>query len=225
MFEFLKDELTEARYIRTPRDTVGRSSDGIAESFFEHLLVLQQMRFENPTYAQKYAKDTLRFTTFTNVRTGGTDLHNLAAILANPGKFADKMGTSGLQFDELGFKRYLRNIKDGKYMPAQDRAFFYKMQKNLGIKNSLLSQARRMMSDYSAASGSERSIVSARMVNSFRQDGQYRSDMFSPYAKTIKNNKLLPDEERPGMSVAAKTAIGALGGFGVGYMIGKALTK
>jgi len=223
MFEFLKDELAEAKYIRSPRDTVGRSDQGIAESFFEHLLVLQQMRFENPAYAQKYAADTLRFMNFTNVRTGATDLHNLASILNNPTKFADKMGTSGLPFDELGFKRYLRNIKDGKYQPAQDRAFFYKMQKNLRIKNGLLNQARRMMSDYRAASSSERSNVSGRMVNSFRQDGQYRSDIFGPYATTIKNNKLLPDTEKPGMSTAAKTAIATVGGFAAGYALSKAL--
>ena len=50
MFEFLREELTEAKYMRTPRDTVGRSEDNIAQGFFEHLLVLQQMRFENPSW-------------------------------------------------------------------------------------------------------------------------------------------------------------------------------
>ena len=133
-FEFIKEELCEARYIRTPRDAIGRSGDNIAETFYEHLLVLQQMRFENPQWAQKYAKETLKYMNFTNVRTGATDLHNLASILNNPSKFADKMGTtSNLRFDELGFKRYLRNIIDGRSNPGQDRAFLLKMQKNLGI--------------------------------------------------------------------------------------------
>ena len=222
MFEFIKEELTEARYIRTPRDTVGRSADGISESFFEHLLVLQQMRFENPAFARSYAKQTLRFMSFTNVRTGATDLHNLASILNNPSKFADKMGTtSNLRFDELGFKRYLRNIIDGRSNPGQDRAFLLKMQKNLGIRSGLLKQARRMMADYNMTNNSERASVSGRMVNTFRQDQQYRSDIFKPYASTIKRNKVMPTQTKPGMGTAAKMAVGAVGGFGIGYGLGK----
>ena len=218
MFEFIKEELCEARYIRTPRDTVGRSTDNIAEGFYEHLLVLQQMRWENPSFARKYAKETLRFMSFNSIRTGATDLHNLASILNNPSKH----GLDSLRFDELGFKRYLRNIIEGRHVPGQDRAFLLKMQKNLGVRSGLLKQARRLMGDYGLTSKSERASVSARMVNAFRHDQQHRSDIYSPYVKTIKNKKIMPAEKKPGMGLAAKTAIGAVGGFGVGYMIGRA---
>ena len=100
-FEFIKEELCEARYIRTPRDAIGRSGDNISETFYEHLLVLQQMRFENPQWAQKYAKDTLKYMSFTNVRTGATDLHNLASIINNPSKFSGKVDGLPGRFDEL----------------------------------------------------------------------------------------------------------------------------
>jgi hypothetical protein len=224
MFEFLREELTEAKYMRTPRDTVGRSEDNIAQGFFEHLLVLQQMRFENPSWAKKYAKDTLRFMNFSNVRTGATDLHNMAAILNNPSKFADKLGGMGdVYFDELSFKRYLRNIVNNKFVPGQDRAYFLKAQKNLGIKNSLLKQARRIMGDYGASSPTERASVSMRLANSFRQDGKYRSDLFKPYASTVKNKKLVPVEKK-GMGLGTKTAIATIAGFGVGWQIGKAIS-
>ena len=225
MYDFLTQELTEARYIRNVRDTVGRTADGIAEGFYEHLLVLQQMRYENPSWARKYAKDTMRFMSFNNIRTGGTDLHNLASILNNPSKFAGNVGSSNLRFDELGFKRYLRNIVDGRYMPGQDRAFLLKMQKNLSIDNGLLKQARRLMADYGTTSNSERASVSSRMVNSFRNDNQYKSDMYRPYAGTIKNNKVMPTTKKAGLGIAAKTAIGTIGGFGIGYAIGKGTTK
>ena len=46
-FEFIREEITEARYIRTVSDTIGRDATDVAESFFEQLLMLQQMRFEN----------------------------------------------------------------------------------------------------------------------------------------------------------------------------------
>jgi hypothetical protein len=50
--------------LRTAGDTIGRDATDVAESFFEQLLMLQQMRFENPTFAKKYAKDTLKFMNF-----------------------------------------------------------------------------------------------------------------------------------------------------------------
>jgi len=219
-YQFLNNELAEAKYMRTDRDTIGRSSDNIAQGFFEHLLVLQQMRFENPTWAQKYAKDTMRYMSFNNVRTGATDLHNLASIVNNPAKYASKIGNSSATINELGFKRYLRNIINGKYVPGQDRAFFLATQKSLGIKNSLLKQARRVMSDYGVTNKNERASVSTRLTNSFRQDSRYRSDVFKPYASTIKKNKVMPPEKK-GMGIAAKTAIGMVGGAVAGYKLGQ----
>jgi len=219
--KFIREELCEARYMRTHRDTVGRSGDNIAQGFFEHLLVLQQMRFENPTWAKKYAKATLKFQSFTNVRTGATDLHNLAAIIANPSLFGAKVPDLGnFRFDELRFKRYLRNIIAGRYEPSMDRAFFLKMQKNLGIGGSMLKTARRVMADYGATNTGERKAVSTRMMNSFRQDSKFRSDMFKPYTRTVKNKQLLPTEKK-GLGLAAKTAIGMATGGAIGWKVGK----
>jgi len=219
-FDFLKEELTEARYIRTPNQTIGRSGESIAESFFEHLLVLQQMRFENPTWAQQYAKDTLKYMNFSNVRTGGTDLHNLAAIVSNPSKFSGKVDGLPSRFDELAFKRYLRNIVSNNYNPAQDRIFLTQMQKNMGIKGGLLSKARRIMADYSKTTPNERTAVSTRMVNAFRHDGQFRSDVFRPYAASVKGN--LPAEPKGSV---AKTAINVAKAVVPGVLVGKAWGK
>lgn len=195
-FEFMREELAEARYIRRPKDVVGDSAYDLGEKFYEHLLVLQQMRYENPAFAQQYAKETLKYMNFNNVRTGATDLHNLASILNNPSKFADKISDGGdIRFDELKFKRYLRDIINGKVNRSMDRTFFLQMQKNLGIRNSFLKQARRVMGDYGSSVNSERKNVATRMVNSFRQDGQFRSDMFKPYVNTVKGKDLLIDPE------------------------------
>jgi len=128
------------------------------------------------------------------------------------------------RFDELAFKRFLRNVATDKYVPGQDRAFFLKTQKNLGIKNSLLKKARRIMGDYGGTTPQERASVSLRLTNSFRQDGKFRSDLFSPYATTIKRNKTVPQEEKKGMGLGTKTAIATIAGFGVGWKIGKAIS-
>ena len=51
--KMIREELTEARYMRTHRDAIGKSAGNLVDGFFEHLLVLQQMRFENPAWAKK----------------------------------------------------------------------------------------------------------------------------------------------------------------------------
>lgn len=131
-FEFIREELTEARYLRNPADASGYSEYDIANTFFEHMLMLQQMRYENPEAAAAYAKKTLQYQTFTQVRTGATDLHNLASILANQSKYGDKLTSTGnVYLDELKFKRYLRDVASGKLNKAQDRQLFMSMQRNL----------------------------------------------------------------------------------------------
>jgi len=226
LFSFIKNELTEAKYIRSPSDTVGRSDSSIAESFYDHLLMLQQMRFENPAWAKRYAQDTLRYMDFTNVRSGATDLHNLAAILNNPGKFSDKMGAdfSNIRFDELGFKRYLRNIVNNHYDASQDRSFLMNMQRNLGISNSVISAMRRVAADYGHSTPGERSSIAMRMSNSMRHDNRFRSDMFAPYAAAMKSRDVVP-QEKPGMSLAAKTALATIAGAVAGYQFGKWISK
>jgi hypothetical protein len=220
-FEFIREELTEAKYIRRPSDTTGRNEFDIAESFFEHLLVLQQLRYENPSYAQKYAKDTLKYMNFSQVRTSATDLHNLASILNNPTKYTDKISNAGsVQFDELQFKRYLRDIASGKQRNNIDRTFLLRMQKNLGIRNSFLKNARRIMGDYGATTPGERKGVTNRMITSFRQDNQFRSDIFKPYANTAKRKGMIEPEQPgkkgpiPGWVKTAALMVGA-------YQLGK----
>lgn len=214
-FEFIREEITEARYIRNANDTIGRDMNNIAESFYEQLLMLQQMRFENPAFAKKYADDTLRFMNFSSVKPGGTDLHNLAAIISNPSKYKGVTSGGTVGFDELAFKRYLRDISSGRNNPSIDRAFFMRQQKNLGIDSSFLKQARRLATDYTRTTGSERTALSARMVNSQRQDGKFRSDISKQYMGTVKNKKLIPPEKK-GLPRWAKLAGAAAAGYAFG---------
>ena len=214
-FEFIREEITEARYIRSAADTVGRDMTDVGESFFEQLLMLQQMRFENPAFAKKYAKDTLKFMNFSSVKPGGTDLHNLASIINNPGKYQGVTSGGNVSFDELGFKRYLRDIAAGRTNQAMDRTFLMRQQKNLGIDSSFLKAARRVSADYARSNAGERTALSARMVNSQRVDGKFRSDISKQYMGTIKDKKLIPDEKK-GLPKWAKFAAGAAAGYAIG---------
>jgi|TARA_B100001094_G_C18101237_1_gene755888 hypothetical protein len=215
-FEFIREEITEARYIRNAGDTVGRDMNDVGESFFEQLLMLQQMRFENPKFAQKYAKDTLKFMNFNGVKPGGTDLHNLASIINNPNKYKGVTSGGNVSFDELGFKRYLRDIASGRSNQGMDRTFLMKQQKNLGIDSSFLRQARRVSADYGRSNPGERAGLSARMVNSQRVDGKFRSDISKQYMGTIKNKKIIPDDKKKGIPFAAKVAALGVAGYAIG---------
>ena len=223
-FEFIREELTEARYLRNPKDATGYSEYDIANTFFEHMLMLQQMRYENPEAAAAYAKKTLQYQTFTQVRTGATDLHNLASILANQSKYGDKLTSTGnVYLDELKFKRYLRDVASGKLNKAQDRQLFMSMQRNLQIRNSLLKNARRVAQDYGSATNQERKAVAQRMVNTTRQDQKYRSDIFRPYAATTVSQGLVSGG--PKRNSIAKGAAKTLAKAGVagaaGYAFGR----
>ena len=223
-FEFIREELTEARYLRNPKDATGYSEYDIANTFFEHMLMLQQMRYENPEAAAAYAKKTLQYQTFTQVRTGATDLHNLASILANQSKYGDKLTSTGnVYLDELKFKRYLRDVASGKLNKAQDRQLFMSMQRNLQIRNSLLKNARRVAQDYGSATNQERKAVAQRMVNTTRQDQKYRSDIFRPYAATTVSQGLVSGgPKRDSIAKGAvKTVAKAAAAFGAGYAIGR----
>ena len=223
-FEFIREELTEARYLRNPADATDYSEYDIANTFFEHMLMLQQMRYENPEAAAAYAKKTLQYQNFTQVRTGATDLHNFAAILANQNKYGDKLTSTGnVYLDELKFKRYLRDVASGKLNKAQDRQLFMSMQRNLQIRNSLLKNARRIAQDYGSATNQERKAVAQRMINTNRQDNKFRSDMFRPYAATTVSQGLVSGgPQRDSIAKGAvKTVAKAAAAFGAGYAIGR----
>ena len=216
-YSFIREEITEARYIRTGRDALGRDMNDVAESYFEQLLMLQKMRFENPAFAKKNAKDTLKFMNFASIKPGGTDLHNLASIINNPNKYKGVTSGGAIRFDELGFKRYLRDIVAGRDNTAMDRTFLMKQQKNLGIDSSFLKQARRVSADYGRSNQGERAGLSARMVNSQRVDGKFRSDISKQYMGTIKNKKLIPQDKK--LPLWAKAAAG----FAAGVALSRAI--
>ena len=48
-FEFIREEITEARYIRNANDTVGRDASDVAESYFEQPIQTFQTVIETPS--------------------------------------------------------------------------------------------------------------------------------------------------------------------------------
>ena len=136
-FDFINKELTEARYMRTDRDTLGRDAYDIGETAYEQLLMLQQMRFENPGFAKKYAEDTLRFNNFRGIKPVASDLHNLISIVNNPSKYKGVTSGGAVSINELELKRYLKDIAAGRNNNNRDRNFLLKLQKDLSIQTRI----------------------------------------------------------------------------------------
>lgn len=228
-FSFIQGELTEARYLRIPRDAAGSTQADIAETFFEHVLMFQQMRYEDPQSAQDYAKETMRFRSFDKMKPGATDLHNLAAILNNPEEYDDVTGddrvTPVLPINQ--FRRYLSDTVRGDMNPSQDRQFLYKLEKQLFIGNSILRRLRRIAQDYSMSTPGERKQMASRLFLHFKQDQRYRSDLFKAWSKFAKNLAINPEDikmaQEKGFKVPgwAKWAAAIAAAFYAGHKAGK----
>ena len=87
LFEFMNDEMTEARLFKNPKQFVTQSGDDIAANVYAHLLGVQAMRYTDPGRASTYARNTLKYSGFDGVRSGATDLHNLIAGLERKGGY------------------------------------------------------------------------------------------------------------------------------------------
>lgn len=226
MFEFIKTELTEARYMRTERDIAGRTNLDIGETLFQHVLSLEQLRHENPKVAAEYAKRTLLYQNFNKMRPGGTDMYNMASILNNPSDYSDLVSDAeAVRFDELRFKRYLRGIIAGRKDAPADRQFFLRLQKDLRISNPILKQIRRIAGDYAIASPAEKQAITSRMLLSFRPDRKFKSDLFKLYAPSVKD--LSPADAGSAAQSGKQRIIPRwakyAGLFAAGYQIGKHL--
>ena len=89
-FEFIKNELTEARLLRNEQN-LPKTADTLINSLYLHILTLEILRHENPGLAKNYAKRTLQYQTFDKIRTSATDLHNQLAVLTNKDLYHDKI--------------------------------------------------------------------------------------------------------------------------------------
>ena len=220
-FEFVK-ELSEAKLFRNPTKLKDASISQIADSFFNAVLGLEILKNTDPAAAQKYAKQTLAYGNLNGWRSSGSDLHNMAHILMNSRRYSDKIEIDRIvSVPELQFKTYLRNTAQGKLDTNFDRRFLLALQKGLGINSPGLRSARRLIGDWQRALPNEKQLAATRVYMGLQHDLQ-QSDMWTPYTRTIKRNKLLikdasmPASVKTGTPLWAKMAIAGVAGYAIG---------
>jgi len=226
---FIK-ELTEARALRTQRG-LNLSAEQVAENIYLTVLSLQAMRFDPSTAAQasEYARKTLQYQDFSNIRSTATDLHNWVAVFNNSERYATQIGPVGrASMPILQFKRYLRDIAQGKQNPNFDKQFLMSLERNLGVRNGQYSATRRLLSDWNRLYGSERKLGTTRLLHALRAKTP-KSDLRGSYEGFMRKggyeDKSAKNPEKTGIGTPAKVALATAGGYLAGRGIGKWLAN
>ena len=237
--EFIKN-IFESKALRNAKQ-INMSAEEVAESVFMNILSLQAMRHDpnSMKFAADYAKKTLAYPGFDNIRTSATDLHNWVSVLNQPDRYTDTIGPVGrASMPTLQLKQYLRQVASGKTNPNFDKQFLMTLERNLGINNAGYRATRRLLSDWDRLYGSERKLGTTRLLQAIRAKSS-RSDLRGPYEMFVRQGgyelKGVNNPEggggggpghpsRPKISWG-KEALKGVGAFAGGYMVGKAIAK
>ena len=179
-FEFIKEELAEARMFKNPTRIAATSQGQLADTLYSHLLGLQVMKYENPKAAQAYAKKTLSLP-FNTVRPGATDLHNLIASV-------DKTPQNHV-------KGYLQGIANGRLDTQADRRNLIMLQRGLGVRSGATNQMRRVIADWPRMLPSERKVAATRLGFALNHSAK-GSDFMPGYHKTMRKKDLGIDQAK-----------------------------
>ena len=224
--EFIKN-IFESKALRNAKQ-INMSAEEVAESVFMNILSLQAMRNDpnSMKFAQEYAKKTLAYPGFDNIRTTGTDLHNWVAILNQPERYADKIGPMGrASMPTLQLKNYLRQVASGRVNPNFDKQFLMNLEQKLGVRNAQYSATRRLLSDWNRLYGSERKMGATRLLQAMRAKSA-RSDLRGPYETFVrKGGYELKDVHNTEKVRTGGGSWGALAAIGAGYLAGKGIAR
>jgi translation elongation factor EF-1beta len=140
---FIK-ELVEARLFFGPTDLKNRPASEIAEIIYLIFMMLEIIRWQNNSWAKKYADQTMQYNTYDAMHYAGTDLANLLAVLNNQDVFKhDIKVESDVNIPLFQINRYLRGFSSNN-SHSDDVRFFWQLEDYLKIYSKpLLRQLRR----------------------------------------------------------------------------------
>ena len=148
MLEWLREELVEARLLRTVYGANNRSAIELARMMYCCLLTLEMLRHENPSAASKYASQTLWQGGYQKLNPGMTDLYNLMVLLSNQADYDDLIKTNfDISPGLLEVNNYLRRVAFGAPSTVNDRFILINLSKLLNVDSTVdLMAARRAIS-------------------------------------------------------------------------------
>lgn len=169
----LIQELVEARLYRNADTLKGKTIDEIARNTYLMVLMLEILRYEDPDFAKKYARDTLAYENFDVMRAGGTDLHNLLAVIQDQNRYDKVTSNPNISLPVLQMKRYLNSLTSTSADKGWNRSFLLKLEGFFKISNSGIKSARRSVLFWNDNSANEKASVRHDIKNYLLNSGQY----------------------------------------------------
>jgi len=134
--------ITESKMIRNDQTASKFDINELSEILFAMLLTLHLLGPTNEV--KRYCINSLQFPKFDHIFLSSTDLANVISTLRNAKEYLQK---PNIDIPVIELKRYLRGTISGNNIASFSRAFFFKMQTRLKIKDANLLILRREIVD------------------------------------------------------------------------------
>ena len=216
--------LGEARMFKTRQQISSEGARGLTDHLFVGLLSLYAMSndYKYAPVAKQYARRTGMYGGFNKASPSGTDIYQTMFTLNKPGGLADseadKLLLAKVNFNDKQIKQFLKKIETGQANHGQAKAFFYKLEKDLAIKDPKLRAARRLVGDWNGLTTQQRQLASTQLNKYYRLNAR-RSDL-TPLFKKFSGENNLDLEQGEKKTIKQRIARGAAA-FAAGYTAGK----
>jgi len=180
--QLINVELSEAKLYRTSRNFAMYSGRDIADLVYLQTVMLYMHTLDNKTHAaaQEYAMKTGQFGAYALFRTAGTDLYMLAYTVkhsdSNYINLTDPVDSkkflNSMLFDDKRHARFLRDLSQGKVSTSEALAYFYRLESQLKIKDTMLKSYRQKILRYDSMDDNRRKALAMRLERELRRIGQ-----------------------------------------------------
>lgn len=226
------EDLSESRLYRFTDGFRQLSGSDIADLFYlETLAILTFMQDgEQRDYAVAYANKTSQYGPYAVYRTSATDIYMLGFSINMPDysslRFANKdiAFLKSLSFDNRKHYTMMRRIATTYPTKSEISQFLIRLESQLKIKNPLLKQIRRLVTDWDNLKYSQKQYVVAKLLQTIRSIKGQGSEIFS-HLTAMKRTRAYDDVPKKDKRSAIKTAAATAAGAYVGSKAVPALTR
>lgn len=161
------NELVESRMFKHLRDFSRYNNRELAELSYICLLIVVIHRRHK--FVKEYLDNTLAFGEFEKVRSSGTDLGNVIAVLKNFAKLDIDVANQSISFPEFQFKQFARSVVNDTLSESEIRRYMFAFEDYLKISQSDFRAARRIALDWYRASYNDRTNLRRFIINQLNQ--------------------------------------------------------
>ena len=189
--------LTESRAFRSRQEIGDYEATKIGEIVYAYLLSLTAMHreYKYRRISKQYASRTSSYTNYNFFRTNGTDLYLMIHSILGTGSIVQFVNDkkSDLYIDKLQkntvtVTQFINNLKTEDASGLE--RLFVKIERELGIKNSALKKARRLLTDYEILKHKER-VTAVTLLLQYVRSTLPKSELYSTLFDMTKQRKLI----------------------------------